>query len=169
MGVITVKQYRQLAKRIEKNYSQYSRVKSGWITLWNGECEYKFYARSKYEEVAAKMLSAWVRVRPGFKWCHEDITLHFEGYRRGCVCYVPDFTLYCRGEIFAIYEVKGRFQGKDATKIKRFQKAHPELFEKFVYITDYVNFPKLIKLGVKTILDIKKIRGLYGKSVSGNG
>lgn len=66
-------------------------------------------------------------------WEHEPKTFWFEGIKRGCVSYLPDFRiLRPNGEHYWV-EVKGYLDSKSKTKLKRFKRYFPE--EELLLIT----------------------------------
>ena len=158
--MLTIPEYEKLVKNANKRMNKYAHVKKGWIEIFNGLIpNYRFYARSGYEKVVARYLSRLCENDETLHFQHENITLKFEGEKRGAIVYVPDFILYRGDEVLNIYEVKGKYEGKDGTKIRRFKKHYPELFPKFVYVTDVKNLPKIAKLGVKSYINIKALEG----------
>src|ERR1700751_1727687 len=59
-------------------------------------------------------------------WEHEPKTFWFEGIKRGCVSYKPDFRVIELNGSSIWYEVKGYYDTKSITKHKRFAKYFPE-------------------------------------------
>lgn len=87
-------------------------------SLW--EANYAFYLEWKKQK-------SWIT-----EWEHEPKTFWFEGIKRGCVSYLPDFSVTdIDGNIFWV-EIKGWMDPKSKTKIKRFAKYFPE--EKLIVI-----------------------------------
>lgn len=158
---ITVKQYQAMKNKFAKQ-NRFSKIERKWIIVFNGQEDYKLYARSGYEISVANYLALMARNKYVHYWKHENLELRFDGVKRGCLLWIPDFTTYDEQDrIINIYEVKGKFEPKDSTKIKRIKKFHPGLFEKLIYITDKRNFPKLAKLGVP-VIDIREIKKKLG-------
>ena len=58
-------------------------------------------------------------------WEHEPHTFWFEGIRRGCVSYKPDYRVTRRDGSHYWIEVKGFMDAKSRTKIRRFAKYFP--------------------------------------------
>lgn len=78
------------------------------------------------------------------EWQHEPKTFWFEGIRRGCVSYLPDFKITYNDGSNEWVEVKGYMDAKSRTKIKRFRKYFPEESLRVVDATWYkANAPKL--------------------------
>jgi len=60
------------------------------------------------------------------EWYHEPKTFWFEGIKRGCVTYLPDFQVINNDGSHEWIEVKGFMDAKSRTKINRFRKYFPE-------------------------------------------
>lgn len=69
----------------------------------------------------------------GVKWEYEPKTFIFQNITRGSVSYTPDFYLPDTDEWV---EVKGWFDGKSKTKLKRFAKQYPEEYKKLSIIQE---------------------------------
>ena len=59
------------------------------------------------------------------EWEHEPKTFWFDAIRRGCTSYKPDFLVHHNDETQEWVEVKGYYDAKSLTKIKRFRKYFP--------------------------------------------
>lgn len=95
--------------------------KSGWREIGGVR---KFY-RSKWEANYAHYLQ-WQKAH-GFivDWKHEPTTFWFDGIKRGCVSYLPDFWVKDSDGSEAYHEVKGWMDARSKTKIKRMAIYHP--------------------------------------------
>lgn len=100
--------------------------KAGWREI-GGK---RKYFRSCWEANYAKFLQYQKEKGLIEDWEHEPKTFWFEGIKRGCVSYKPDF--YVKADIPWWVEVKGYMDAKSATKIKRFTKYFPD--EKLIVI-----------------------------------
>lgn len=70
----------------------------------------------------------WLKVNKSInKWEYESHTFWFEGLKRGTVSYKPDFFILENDGIAWYAEVKGYFDSKSLTKIKRFKRYYPNL------------------------------------------
>lgn len=58
-------------------------------------------------------------------WAHEPQTFWFDGIKRGCVSYLPDFRITRLDGTIYFVEIKGRWDQKSRTKFKRMAKYHP--------------------------------------------
>ena len=102
--------------------SNYQHIKRGWLTFG----EKKIYLRSAWEAKYASYLQALKTRKVIQDWDYEPETFWFEGIKRGCVSYKPDFRVVDDdGSIFWV-EVKGYMDAKSKTKIKRFKKYFPD-------------------------------------------
>jgi len=104
------------------------RSQKGWKTIG----ENKIYFRSSWEVLYAKFLQKEKTAGRIKDWSYEPYTFWFEGIRRGCVTYLPDFKVIRLDGSHYWVEVKGWMNPKSKTKIKRFGKYFPE--EKLVII-----------------------------------
>ena len=103
-------------------------IKRGsWKSAWREIGDRKIYARSRWEAHSARYLE-WLKVNGQIKeWEPEPETFWFEGIRRGCVSYLPDFRVTENNGAVAFHEVKGWFDDRSKTKIKRMAKYHPTI------------------------------------------
>ena len=85
----------------------------------------KIYARSLWEARYAKYLELLRNNRHILEWDHEPKTFWFEGIKRGCVSYKPDFRITRMDKTVYWVEIKGYMDSKSATKIRRFKKYFP--------------------------------------------
>lgn len=86
----------------------------------------RIFFRSNWEYKYAKYLQFLKENGPIKEWEHEPKTFWFEEIKRGTRSYLPDFkvTLPCGAHYWV--EVKGYFDKKSLTKIKRFRKYYPQ-------------------------------------------
>lgn len=100
-----------------------------WATI-DGQ---RHYFKSKWERNFARYLALMRRAGKILTWDYEPREFWFDGIKRGCVSYKPDFRVVEPGEEKVTwYEVKGYYDAKSLTKIKRFRKYYPD--EKLVLI-----------------------------------
>jgi hypothetical protein len=101
-------------------------IKRGsWKSAWREIGGRRIFARSRWEANYARYLE-WLKVNGQIKeWEHEPQTFWFEGIRRGCCSYLPDFRVTENNGSIGFHEVKGWFDARSKTKIKRMAKYHP--------------------------------------------
>ena len=101
-------------------------IKRGsWKSAWREIGGRRIYARSRWEANYARYLE-WLKVNGQIKeWEHEPETFWFVGIRRGCCSYLPDFKVTENNGTVGFHEVKGWFDARSKTKIKRMAKYHP--------------------------------------------
>jgi len=90
------------------------------------DLEYDYY-RSSWEGNYARYLSF---TETQFEY--ENRTFWFEKHKSGTVNYTPDFYLPEHNEW---HEVKGRWDPKSKTRLRRFKKYFPEEFKRLVVVT----------------------------------
>jgi hypothetical protein len=103
-------------------------LKRNSVASWQTVGDQKCYFRSKMEYRFALYLEFMKKQRIIVRWEHEPKTFWFEGIKRGCVSYKPDFAVYPDEEDpieVHWYEVKGYMDKRSLTKIKRFRKYFP--------------------------------------------
>lgn len=97
--------------------------KAGWRTI-GGK---RKYFRSKWEANYARYLE-WLKQYNQIKeWQHENKTFWFDGIKRGCRSYLPDFEVTNNDGSVEYHEVKGWYDNRSKTKIKRMKKYYPEV------------------------------------------
>lgn len=92
---------------------------------WREIGDKRIYARSKWEANYGRYLEFLKKHKQIRDWQHEPTTFWFEGIRRGCVSYKPDFLIVNTDGTHSWCEVKGYYDQKSITKISRFKKYFP--------------------------------------------
>lgn len=102
---------------------RYSTFK-GWVEVGGKTC----YFRSHYEVYYARFLELLKQQNKIWNWEYDSPTFYFEGIKRGVTNTKLDFTVYMsENEPPTYVEVKGDWDNKSLTRIKRFKKYYPEL------------------------------------------
>ena len=98
------------------------KYKAGWRKIGL----LKKYYRSAWEANYARYLE--FQKQNGYieKWEYEPKTFWFDGIKRGCVSYLPDFRVTLKSGEIEYHEVKGWMDKKSKTKISRMKKYYPE-------------------------------------------
>lgn len=92
----------------------------------------KYYFRSLWEYRYALYLEYLACKEEICGWEFEPQTFWFEGIKRGVCSYLPDFKVWSTSEDHHWVEVKGFWDAKSLTKIKRMRKYFPD--EKLVLV-----------------------------------
>jgi len=117
-----------------------------WKAGWREIGGRRKYFRSKWEANYCRYLQ-WLKDLGQIKdWDHECETFWFDGILRGVRSYLPDFKVTEKNGSIAFHEVKGWFDPRSRTKLKRMRIYHP---------------------GVKIILIEKKFFSQNGKKLNG--
>ena len=125
MKSITPKEYQEMV-------AEKKPVKNGWKPQWAEIGGVRKYYRSKWEKNYALYLE-WLKERGLISdWKHEPKTFWFDAIKRGTRSYLPDFEVVLLNQTVEYHEVKGWYDPKTLTKIKRMAKYHP--FVKLVLI-----------------------------------
>lgn len=115
-------------KTRHKNGTLYpNRSKCTWKQQWATVGGVRKYFRSQWELNYAYYLE-WLKSKGQIKsWEHEPETFWFDGVKRGCVSYLPDFKVTENNGSIVYHEVKGWMDDRSKTKIKRMAKYHPDV------------------------------------------
>jgi len=97
-------------------------AKGSWVEV-DGK---RFYARSRQEKRFGLFLHFLKKHGIIRDYEHESYTFWFEGLKRGCTSYKPDYKVIENDGSHWWAEVKGYMDPKSATKIKRFAKYYPD-------------------------------------------
>jgi len=125
-------------KRAEKSLQ--TKIKNGTLnSLRNRENPYSRTKGGKREDLDNKFFRSMVEANYarylnflGHKWEYEPKDFYFDGIRHGTVSFTPDFYDKTTNKWI---ELKGWFDLKSVTKIKRFKKFYPKEFSKLIIIT----------------------------------
>lgn len=102
-----------------------NRANASWKAGWREVGGQRVYFRSRWEANYARYLQ-WLKDRGEiYEWEHEPHTFWFEGIKRGCVSYLPDFRVTENSSERVYHEVKGWMDDRSKTKIKRMAKYYP--------------------------------------------
>lgn len=101
------------------------RPSASWKAGWREVGDKRNYFRSRWEANYARYLE-WLRLAGEIAdWLHEPDVFWFDGIKRGCVSYLPDFKVTERCGTVVYHEVKGWMDDRSKTKIRRMAKYHP--------------------------------------------
>lgn len=104
-----------------------NRQKVTWKGGWREIGGKKKYFRSRWEANYARYLQ-WLKDQNQIKdWEHEAKVFWFEGIKRGCVSYLPDFRITELNDNQVYHEVKGWMDDRSKTKIRRMGIYFPEV------------------------------------------
>lgn len=93
---------------------------------WREIAGNRYYFRSKWEANYAKHLDFIASKGLIKEWKHEPDTFWFDEIKRGVRSYLPDFRITENDGKVWYAEVKGYYDSKTLTKIKRFRKYYPQ-------------------------------------------
>lgn len=100
-------------------------MKSNWKAGWREIGGKRKYYRSRWEANYARYLQFLLEKGQIKNWEHENKTFWFEGIKRGCVSYLPDFEVTENNGFRVYHEVKGWMDSKSKTKLNRMRIYHP--------------------------------------------
>lgn len=101
--------------------------RGSWKAAWVEVGGQRFFARSQWEANYAHYLEFQKQQGLIKSWEHEPHTFWFEGIRRGCCSYLPDFRVIFPSARVEFHEVKGWMDARSITKIKRMAKYFPHV------------------------------------------
>ena len=103
----------------------FSKARGNWKAGWREVGTQRCYFRSRWEANYARYLEWLCSIGQIMKWEHEPHTFWFEGIKRGCVSYLPDFRVTELGGSIQWHEVKGWMDARSKTTISRMAIYHP--------------------------------------------
>lgn len=113
-------------RHIKGNYANY-RVTCTWKAAWREFGGKRHFYRSRWEANYGRYLE-FLKTQGQIKeWLHEPDVFWFEGIKRGCVSYLPDFKIINNDDSIEYHEVKGWMDNRSKTKISRMAKYHPDV------------------------------------------
>lgn len=113
--------------RVANGTHSRARPETTWKSGWREIGGINKYYRSKWEANYAYYLE-WLKQKGQIAdWKHEPEVFWFDGIKRGCVSYLPDFWVQEVGGSVAYHEVKGWMDDRSKTKIRRMAKYHPKV------------------------------------------
>ena len=95
-----------------------------WAKIGNKE---PIYFRSTWEYYYAIFLEKLRLEKKIIDWKHEPKVFWFDGIKRGIRSYLPDFCVLHLNSTEEWCEVKGYYDSKSQTKMKRMAKYHPNV------------------------------------------
>lgn len=104
----------------------YNRKHGSWKQDWRTIGGKKKYFRSRWEANYARYLEFLKKQCEILDWLHEPQTFWFEKIKRGSRSYLPDFKVINLDESYYWVEVKGWFDDRSKTKLKRFKLYYPD-------------------------------------------
>jgi hypothetical protein len=116
---------KQMKTRVKNGTDVFQRNNASWKSGWREIGGVKKYYRSKWEANYAHYLQWLLENKQIKEWLHEPVTFWFEGVKRGCVSYLPDFWILENDGSESYHEVKGWMDDRSKTKIRRMAKYHP--------------------------------------------
>lgn len=109
-----------------------SRHKQTWKAGWREIGGKRKYYRSRWEANYARYLEFLKSNNEVIDWQHEPKVFWFEGIKRGCVSYLPDYSVTLPNGLIEYHEVKGWMDDRSKTKIKRMGIYFPEITLKII-------------------------------------
>lgn len=118
------------AKALKAKVAKYGRIapnvsRGKWKAGWREIGGQRIFFRSRWEANYARYLQWLLDVGQIAKWEHEPHTFWFEGIKRGCVSYLPDFRVTNLNGTHEWHEVKGWMDARSETVLKRMVKYFP--------------------------------------------
>jgi hypothetical protein len=135
---------KSIESRLENGHYADPSPNKSWKSGWREIGGFKKYYRSRWEANYARYLE-WLRCLGQIKsWEHEPHVFWFDGVKRGCVSYLPDFRVTENSGAIVYHEVKGWMDERSATKLKRMAKYHPDVKLVLIEAPDYKRLAKQV-------------------------
>jgi len=123
------------------------------------------FFRSRWEANYARYLN-FLKI----KWEYEPKTFWFKKVKRGTMTYTPDFYLSAENRFV---EIKGWFNNKTKTKLRRFKKDYPKEFKRLILVVrspwseskadiERMKFLEKLEVSLDRIEDYKEIEDKLG-------
>lgn len=128
------KQYAGLKAVGGRNVAQMGR--GSWKAGWREIGGKRNFYRSRWEANYARYLEWLKSLGEIADWKHEPETFWFDAIKRGVRSYKPDFRVWESNGSSALHEVKGWFDARSKTTLKRMAKYHPQ--EKIIVVDGHV-------------------------------
>jgi len=119
---------RQLRAKVAKYGTIAPGVRRGtWKAGWREIGEHRRFFRSRWEANYARYLQ-WLKERGEIAdWQHEAETFWFDAIKRGVRSYLPDFRVVEKCGAVSYHEVKGWFDARSKTTLRRMAKYYPNV------------------------------------------
>lgn len=118
----------KMLKTKEKNGTFVNRrQKQSWKQGWRVVGDKRIYFRSRWEANYGRYLQFLLENKEIKSWEHEPDTFWFENIKRGVRSYLPDFKIIENNGETVYHEVKGWYDARSITKLKRMSKYYPEV------------------------------------------
>lgn len=114
-----------------------NREKCSWKAGWREIGGKRKYYRSLWEANYARYLEFLKKHKEIKDWQHEPKTFWFDNIKRGCRSYLPDFEVINNDGSVEYHEVKGWYDDRSKTKIKRMKKYYPDVVLKIIFAKEY--------------------------------
>lgn len=118
---------RTMKTRMKNGNFVQPRIKQTWKAGWREIGGKRKYFRSRWEANYARYLQFLKDHSQIKEWEHEAKVFWFEGIKRGCVSFLPDFEITENSGEKVYHEVKGWMDDRSRTKIRRMRIYFPEI------------------------------------------
>lgn len=105
---------------------QFHSIRKNTSQAWREVGGKRFFAKSLWEYRYSMFLQMLKEKKSIQDWHYEPKIFYFEGIKRGTTNYKPDFRIDYADGTHEYVEVKGFYDKKSLTKIKRFAKYFPD-------------------------------------------
>jgi len=120
-----IERYGSISPKLEK-------VGTTWRQGWREIGDKRIYCRSRWEANYGRFLEFLKKHNQIKEWEHEPKTFWFTGIKRGTLTYLPDYKVINLNGSHYWVEVKGWYDDRSKTKIKRFHQQFPD--EKLILV-----------------------------------
>lgn len=149
-GELTYEKGKFKVGNLSKEYKKMLEDKrKGWVQGWRNIGGKDNYYRSRWEANYARYLQLLKENGEIGEWEHEPDTFWFHAIKRGVRSYLPDFKVTHNNGDIVYHEVKGWYDKRSKTKLKRMAKYYPdvklEVIDKDFFTTNNKRLKTIIK------------------------
>lgn len=134
--------YERLKRMLTNRKKPIKRNNVSWKQGYREVADKRIFFRSSWEYNYSLYLQYLKDNKEIKEWYFESDIFWFEGIKRGCVSYKPDFKVIRNDNTFYFIEIKGWMDSASKTKIKRMAKYHPEIELVVIDTPKYKEFAK---------------------------
>lgn len=130
---------KQITAKIKKYGTSFisKRTKCSWKSGTREIADRKIFFRSRWEANYARYLEYLKQHKKIKEWEHENKIFWFKDFKDNCKAYLPDFEVFLNNGKTEYHEVKGWYDKRSKTKIRKTRKEYPSISLKLIKEKQY--------------------------------
>lgn len=130
---------KQITAKIKKYGTSFisKRTKCSWKSGIRKITDRKIFFRSRWEANYARYLEHLKQNKKIKEWKHENKIFWFKDFKDNCKAYLPDFEVFLNNGKTEYHEVKGWYDKRSKTKIRKMRKEYPSVTLKLIREKQY--------------------------------